>query len=189
IAIGNPLGLLGGTVTEGIISALDRKVEVEGLSMCLIQTSAAVNPGNSGGGLFNSGGELIGIVNAKSSGQDVEGIGFAIPVNLVREIAEAIIRYGYYPGRLDIGAELSEVAEASNVSGQSSPTPGVYVSKADAGGGLHVSDRVVKVAGIPVSSLSDVYGELGRHLPGVVTFTVVRGGRDVNVRVTVRLAG
>ncbi|MBQ2862637.1 MAG: trypsin-like peptidase domain-containing protein, partial [Clostridia bacterium] len=85
IAIGNPLGSLGGTVTDGIISALDREVTIDGQEMRLLQTNAAVNPGNSGGGLFNMAGELIGVVNAKSSssnsGATIEGLGFAIPIN------------------------------------------------------------------------------------------------------------
>lgn len=77
MAIGNPLGELGGTVTSGIISALSRDVIIDGQTMTLLQTNAAINPGNSGGGLFNSAGELIGIVNAKSSGTGIEGLGFA----------------------------------------------------------------------------------------------------------------
>ena len=81
LAIGNPLGQLGGTVTEGIISALERPVTVEGVSMKLLQTSAAINSGNSGGGLFNMAGELIGVVNAKYKASGVEGLGFAIPVD------------------------------------------------------------------------------------------------------------
>jgi len=91
VAIGNPLGKLGGTVTDGIISALSRNISVEGQMMNLLQTSAAVNPGNSGGGLFNRYGELIGIVNAKSSGSDIEGLGFAIPINVVKSAIEDIV--------------------------------------------------------------------------------------------------
>jgi serine protease Do len=94
VAIGNPLGKLGGTVTEGIISALSREVSVDGKMMNLLQISAAVNPGNSGGGLFNSYGELIGIVNAKSSGSGIEGLGFAIPVNIVKAVIEDLIKLG-----------------------------------------------------------------------------------------------
>ncbi|MBQ0079432.1 MAG: trypsin-like peptidase domain-containing protein, partial [Eubacterium sp.] len=81
VAIGNPLGELGGTVTSGIISSLDRQLSIDGKSMNLLQTDASINPGNSGGGLFNDDGQLIGLVVAKSSGSDVEGLGFAIPIN------------------------------------------------------------------------------------------------------------
>ena len=87
LAIGNPLGTLGGTVTDGIISALDRKIPIDGVEMTLLQTNAAINPGNSGGGLFNRSGELIGIVNAKRAETGVEGLGFAIPVDIAWEIA------------------------------------------------------------------------------------------------------
>ena len=85
VAIGNPLGTLGGTVTDGIISALDRTIIIDGHSMTLLQTNAAINPGNSGGGLFNHSGELIGIVNAKQAETGVEGLGFAIPIDIAWE--------------------------------------------------------------------------------------------------------
>ncbi len=87
LAIGNPTGLLGGTVTDGIVSALDREIAVDGVTMHVMQISAAVNPGNSGGGLFNVRGELIGIVNAKTSG---EGLGFAIPINAALAVVDEI---------------------------------------------------------------------------------------------------
>jgi serine protease Do len=101
IAIGNPLGKLGGSVTEGIISAPSRDIEIDRQMMTLLQTTAAVNPGNSGGGLFNSRGELIGIVNAKYSGTDIEGIGFAIPANLAMSIVDDLIQHGTVTGRED----------------------------------------------------------------------------------------
>ena len=91
VAIGNPLGKLGGSVTEGIISALGRNIEINGQTLNLLQTSAAINPGNSGGGLFNSSGELIGVVNSKSGGTYVEGIGFAIPSNKVKSVVNALM--------------------------------------------------------------------------------------------------
>ena len=94
IAIGNPLGELGGTVTNGIISATQRAIQVDGITMTLIQTNAAINSGNSGGGLFNMAGELVGIVNAKMAGEDVEGLGFAIPIDYAHGIIEDLINYG-----------------------------------------------------------------------------------------------
>lgn len=99
IAIGNPLGELGGTVTNGYISALDREIEIDGIKMNLLQTDAPINPGNSGGGLFNLRGELVGIVNAKSTGTDIEGLGFAIPSNDALKVYEDLINYGYVKGR------------------------------------------------------------------------------------------
>lgn len=98
IAIGNSLGTLGGTLSTGIISAKDRLVNVNGVDMVLLQTNAAINPGNSGGGLFNMNGELVGIVNAKMTGEEVEGLGFAIPIDYAHGIIEDLINYGYVIG-------------------------------------------------------------------------------------------
>ena len=91
VAIGNPLGTLGGTVTEGIVSATNREITIDNTTLTLIQTSAAVNSGNSGGGLFDQNGHLIGIVNAKSTGTNVEGLGFAIPSNTVKSVIEKLL--------------------------------------------------------------------------------------------------
>ena len=91
IAIGNPLGTLGGTVTNGIISAKDREVIIDKYRMTLLQTNAAINPGNSGGGLFDMAGQLIGIVNAKKIDEQIEGLGFAIPIDIAWNAAKKII--------------------------------------------------------------------------------------------------
>ncbi len=109
IAIGNPLGELGGTVTNGIISALDREVEIDGQKYNLLQTNAAINPGNSGGGLFNVNAELIGVVNAKSSGSGIEGLGFAIPIDDAIAVAEQLINYGFIKGRPQLGIYVLDV--------------------------------------------------------------------------------
>lgn len=103
LVIGNPLGSLGGSVTNGYVSALDREINVDGRVMNLMQTDAAVNPGNSGGGVFNLKGELIGIVNAKSTGAGIEGIGFAIPSNDAYKILTDFIENGYVTGRPTLG--------------------------------------------------------------------------------------
>ncbi|MGI6203796.1 MAG: S1C family serine protease [Anaerovoracaceae bacterium] len=92
VIIGNPLGELGDSVTAGIISSTSREITLDNVTMNLIQTDASVNPGNSGGGLFNSKGQLIGVVVAKASSTDVEGLGFAIPVNKAAKIATQIIK-------------------------------------------------------------------------------------------------
>lgn len=91
VAIGNPLGTLGGTATSGIISSLDRKLSIDGRQLSLLQTDSAINPGNSGGGLFDQNGKLIGIVVAKGSGTGIEGLGFAIPVDTAAPIINQII--------------------------------------------------------------------------------------------------
>ena len=94
VAICNPVGQLGGTATTGIISALDRTLDVEGTTLTLMQTDAAINGGNSGGGLFNNKGELIGIVESKASAVGVEGLAFALPINNVSPIINDFIKNG-----------------------------------------------------------------------------------------------
>ena len=107
-AIGNPLGTLGGTVTSGIISAINRDVEVDGKLMTLIQTDAAINGGNSGGGLFDKyTGALLGIVNAGYASSTAEGLNFAIPGSTAIDIVEQIISNGYIDGRYDFGVEFA----------------------------------------------------------------------------------
>ena len=118
IAIGNPLGQLGGTVTNGYISALDRKIEIDGIKMNLLQVDAPINPGNSGGGLFNLRGELVGIVNAKSIGTEIEGLGFAIPSSDASKIYQDFITLGYATNRPTIFAEFNMEYKG-----------GIYVSK------------------------------------------------------------
>lgn len=111
IAIGNALGELGGTVTDGIVSALDRRITIEGTTMVLMQTNAAVNPGNSGGGLFNMAGELVGIVNAKESATGVEGLGFAIPIDRIYDSLIEIIESNYIHGRPTLKFETEYVSD------------------------------------------------------------------------------
>ena len=132
--MGNPLGELGGTVTDGIISALDREVTVENQTMNLLQTNAAVSPGNSGGGLFNERGELIGIVNAKSSGQNAEGLGFAIPVNTAIQVAEELINNGYVTGRPAMGVTVLSINDAQTAFQYGVNQAGVYVQSVNEGG-------------------------------------------------------
>ena len=91
VVIGNPLGKLGGSVTDGIISALDRDISIDGVTMRLLQTNASSNSGNTGGGMFELDGRLIGIVNAKSTGTDVEGLGFAIPADVALSVVTEIL--------------------------------------------------------------------------------------------------
>lgn len=109
IAIGNPLGSLGGSVSRGIISGVERTIRVEGVPMNLLQIDAAINPGNSGGGLFDMNGNLVGIVNAKSVADNVEGIGFAIPADYAKTIAVSLAEKGYVEGRVDLGLSLGSV--------------------------------------------------------------------------------
>ena len=128
VAIGNPLGQLGGTVTDGIISALDREVTIDNQTMNLLQTNSEISPGNSGGGLFNGNGELIGIVNAKSSSEAVEGIGFAIPINDVQDVLSDLKKYGYVKGQIDLGMSLSDISNTAQLWMYGTNQTGVYVT-------------------------------------------------------------
>ena len=189
VAIGNPLGQLGGSVTEGIISALSRNIDIDGEMMTLLQTSAAVNPGNSGGGLFNCHGELIGVVNAKSSGSDIEGIGFAIPVNTVKTIADDIIQYGYVPGRIAFGATLIDVTDSWTAMMYRVPTTGVYVSQADADSGLRPGDRIISIDGIEIKYSADVKELLDTYKVGeTLSIIVSRNGQNTTVEHTLKQA-
>lgn len=134
IAIGNPLGTLGGTVTVGVVSSTNRLIEMsDGTMKDLIQTDAAINSGNSGGGLFNTKGELIGIVNAKYSATGVEGLGFAIPANTAKSIAIGLIEKGYVEGRYNLGVTFSDgYYRANGYFGKTYKV--VYVSNIDSNG-------------------------------------------------------
>lgn len=107
LLIGNPLGMFGGTATNGIISGKNRTLTIDGYTMSLLQTNAAVNNGNSGGGMFNMSGQLVGIVNAKFVDEAVEGIGFAIPIDIAKPIIEDLINYGYVKGRASLGFSVA----------------------------------------------------------------------------------
>lgn len=156
IAIGNPLGSLGGTVTEGIISATGRKIYVEGTPMTLLQTTAAINPGNSGGGLFNLDGELIGIVNAKMSEEGIEGLGFAIPSNTALAAVTDLLEQGYVTGRPDYGFQVMEITDRLTALEYGVSYSGVYVMKlgANAPDSVKTLDYIVSINGSSVTDLS-----------------------------------
>lgn len=184
IAIGNPLGELGGTVTNGIISAKDREITIDGESMTLLQTSAAVNPGNSGGGLFNLDGELVGVVNAKSSGEDIEGLAFAIPANTVKEITQELIQYGYVTGRPQLGISVAQITKPGMGWQTYYSTPGLYITQSPADNGLKAGDRIIQIDGTTINNAADVSTVLDRHSVGdVVGVVVSRSGREITVEV------
>ena len=184
VAIGNPLGKLGGTVTDGIISALDREITVEGENMRLLQTNAAVSPGNSGGGLFNSKGELIGIVNAKSSGDSIEGLGFAIPVNTAKSIITDLIEKGHVTGRPSIGISIIEITSDYQKYMYGVTDYGVYIQKS-INDELKSGDRIIAIDGNSVSSASDIKSIINNLKVGdAITVTVFRKGKIVDVKIT-----
>ncbi len=186
VAIGNPLGELGGSVTNGIVSALDREVEIEGEVMNLLQTNAAVNPGNSGGGLFNLAGELVGVVNAKSSGTGIEGIGFAIPINDAVTVIKELSEYGYVRGRVHLGIRYNEITEITMQYYYYGYTkPGIYVVESPLNTELKKNDRIVAIDDVEISTAADIKAVLRSHKIGdTLKVTVVRNGRNVTVTVT-----
>lgn len=187
VAIGNPLGELGGTVTDGIISALARKVTIEDTQMTLLQTNAQVNPGNSGGGLFNANGELVGIVNAKQSATEVEGIAFAIPINNVLDILSDLKEYGYVTGKVDLGIDFTDITSDETAFYYGVNQTGCYVLSVDSGSnaekaGITRGDLVTKVNDTDVSSSSDITTALEKAEVGdTVTFTVSRRGTSKTI--------
>lgn len=182
IAIGNPLGTLGGSVTNGIISALDRELTIGNETMTLLQTNAAVNPGNSGGGLFNINGELIGIVNAKSIGDDIEGLGFAIPINDVKAVVEQLINVGYVSNRATIGVYLSEVTQSTEQFAAGLYITEVIEGSGAADAGLKPYDRIIFVGDSAINSYSDLKKLLKDYNVGdTISMTVVREGKQVTV--------
>lgn len=185
IAVGNPLGELGGTVTNGIISALDREVNVDGTLMNLLQTNAAINPGNSGGGLFNMAGELIGIVNAKSSGTGIEGLGFAIPVNDAVSISEQLMTQGYVSGKPWLGITFYQASSITQALYYNLPSLGIYVVEMEPGlndTAFQIRDRVIAMDGKEISSISDITTLLKTYNVGdTITFSVYRNGRLTEV--------
>ena len=202
-AIGNPLGVLASSVSEGIISGLDRVIEIEGQEMTLMQTTAAVNPGNSGGGLFNSKGELIGIVNAKSSGTDVEGLGFAIPIDSAKQIIMDLIDLGYVSGRPYLGISMQNISirTTSNSGNNGSFFPfgsygsygyvnrvqvvGIEEGSAAEQAGMQVNDIIVSLGGTEINGSSDLSTLLYEYKVGdTVTITVQRGTELLDLSVT-----
>lgn len=185
VIIGNPLGTLGGSVTNGIISALDREITVGNETMNLMQTNAAVNPGNSGGGMFNMAGELVGIVNAKYSDTDIEGIGFAIPIDDAISVANELLEYGYVRGRVSLHISVTAVTTIEQMMRLRVNTLGLYVIDAEAGynnGALRSMDRIAQVDGVEITEMADLKAVLKRHSVGdKLDAVVMRNGTAVNV--------
>ena len=192
IAIGNPLGELRGTATAGIISATNRTIEVEGQAMTLIQTDAAISPGNSGGGLFDATGKLIGIVNAKVSDSRAEGLGFAIPVNSVLDEISDLLNYGYVKGRAYLGVSTQDVTLRSRdrMWYYSQGTRCVLVEKVVTGSaaeqaGIQPGDLILKLEDKQIASGDDLSAAIGAYKPGdKATLTIQRDGQELTVEVT-----
>lgn len=191
IAIGNPLGELGGTVTTGIISATDRQITIDDETMTLLQTDAAINPGNSGGGLFNADGNLIGIVNAKESSSGIEGLGFAIPINGAKDIITELMQNGSVTSRPALNVSLYDYT-ADNQSSHSNYEDGCYIVQIVKNGaadkaGLKQNDRIITFDGENISNTNDVKNVLKKHKIGdTVSMTVERNSKKVKVDITLQ---
>lgn len=190
VAIGNPLGELGGTVTAGIISALDRSIDIDGKNMSLLQTDTSINPGNSGGGLFNQYGQLIGIVVAKSSGSDVEGLGFAIPINTAANVAEQLIDHGYVSGKPSTGMayqeQTSQGGMLDNFLGDGSSV-NVYIAEVNSNNakkaGFKAGDLVKSVDGQEIDNFDTLSSIISSHKPGdKVNYVIIRNGRSMEIK-------
>ena len=187
VAIGNPLGELGGTVTNGIISAKDREITISNESMTLLQTSAAVNPGNSGGGLFDENGNLVGVINAKSAGGDIEGLGFAIPANRVREVTDDLIGSGYVTGRPQFGITVVEVNNIQKAMELGVNEPGVYIVESMPDNGFKIGDRIVSIDSWEIRISSELTDILKTHSVGDQLRVIVkREGREVAFDITLK---
>jgi len=194
VAIGNPLGMeLFGSVTAGIISALDRKITFEDRTMVLIQTDAAINPGNSGGALVNGYGQIIGINSAKIvnegyTGTSYEGLGFAIPIDSAKPIIDSLIKLGYVPGRPVIGIVGEDVTPYYSEFFRR--PQGVYIhgvtEGTDAvGKGIQSGDIVVAINGTRISSMTELNEIKDQFKTGdVVTLTIDRAGKEYDISIT-----
>lgn len=189
-AIGNPLGeTFRMTLTDGIISAIERGINYNGHSMTLLQTNTALNEGNSGGPLFNMYGQVVGVTNMKmmSSYSSIEGIGFAIPSSTVKSVVNALVTDGEVRGRPSVGITVGGIPD--NASEYYSIPGGVYVSDVTKGSdaeakGIQVGDIITHVNGQPVSTVDEVGAIKNQFNVGdSMTFTIWREGETFDVDV------
>ena len=186
VAIGNPLGQLGGTATTGIVSALDRQLTIENRTLTLMQTDAAVNPGNSGGGLFNGAGQLIGIVESKTSATGIEGLAFAIPINSIKESINDLITNGKTKGKPSIGISIADVSE-SNAQYYNLSEPGVYIAQVTGENaekaGFKSGDKVISFNGEKIKDSNDLISKVRACKVGdTVEVVVLRSDQEIKIK-------
>jgi serine protease Do len=181
VAIGNPLGQeYSGSVTAGIISAVNRTLTIENRTYNLIQTDAAINPGNSGGALFNQFGEVIGINSVKLSTTEVEGMGFAIAISEAKPIIDDLINSGYVTGRPLVGIGVSQTRYGLFIGS-------VQEGSGAAEAGLQEGDMILEVDGTKVSSSTEINNIRDKKKPGdKLTFKILRDGATQEVEVTLK---
>ena len=193
VAIGNPLGNVHGSVTAGIISATEHELTIDDMTITAIQTDASINPGNSGGALFDSFGHVIGLVYAKSSSVSIEGMGYAIPVNDIKDLAESIIndpdsvKAQTLGSQIMLGVTISEISEEK--SQQSGYPIGLYVTEvasmsAAERAGLQRGDIITAFSDEPVTTADSLNALKAGHSAGdVVSIVVDRNGRELNLEI------
>lgn len=191
VAIGNPLASeLFGTVTQGVISGVNRTITVGQREMNLIQTDAAISPGNSGGALINKYGEVIGINSVKLVSDNAEGLGFAIPINEASTIVKDLIDYGYVKGRPVIGASVREITKELAYYNNLLTDHGLYIMSVSEGSsaekaGLVRGDIIVKFDGKTVNSSTEMNKLRDKHKAGdTVSITFMRGTQEKTVNLT-----
>ena len=187
IAIGNPMGLeFAGSVTVGVISALNRTLEINDRRVKLLQTDAAISPGNSGGALCNADGEIIGINSAKLATNGVEGMGFAIPINTVQTIIDELMQKGYV-ARPYLGVTIFDKQTAARYGYTLSIDKGVYVFQVAIGSpadkvGLQRGDIILSIDNKEVNSVTEVRNDIAaRKIGDKVKIRFDRDGRESNV--------
>ena len=191
LAVGNPLGELTFSMSGGMVSSVNRPINVDGTPFNMIQTDASINPGNSGGPLFNEYGEVVGIVSAKYSSystESVEGLGFAIPINDVMSMLEDIMTNGYVTDKAYLGI-ITETMNAQ-MAQQTGLTEGSYVWSVEEGSaaekaGIRAGDVITKVGDRTVASKEDLTAAKKGYTAGdTVPFTIYRDGETLTVEVT-----
>ncbi len=195
-AIGNPLGELTYSLTDGIVSALDRLITTSDSSgsatLNVLQTNCAINPGNSGGPLFDSYGNVIGITTAKytqsSSGVSAEGLGFALPINDVKDILSDLIAHGYVTGKPYMGVQVDSVSSEAQRYGISAGAVIVSVAKDSCAekAGLQVNDIITAIDDTAIDSSSALTAALttGYKAGDTATLTVIRNQQEVELTIT-----
>lgn len=187
IAIGNPLGLeFQGSVTTGVISALNRTLDISDKRLKLLQTDAAISPGNSGGALVNADGEVIGINSAKMAASGVEGMGFAIPINTVQEIIGQLLDKGYVI-RPYLGVSVFDKASAARQGYRLNAEHGVYVQAVTLRGpadraGIQHGDLILSIDGTATDTFTDLRNAISEHKVGdTIKITIDRNGNKLEL--------
>ena len=195
VAIGNPMGKVHGSVTAGIISAVEQELTIDDVTINAIQTDAAINPGNSGGALFDSYGNVIGVVYAKSSSVNIEGIGYAIPVNNIKELVEQMIndpdsvKDQTKGSQIMLGITIQNITE--DMSKQYSMPVGVYITdvstmSAAERAGLQKGDIIVGFAGEDVKTADELNALKAKQTPGdTVAVKIDRNGKEMTLDLVV----